>query len=70
MGKYIVLSKNLDKEIKYISNTSPLLWTDDRNKAKIFISEGSIMTDLYDHLDTLNKMCKELGLEISAEKIP
>ena len=69
MGKYVVLSKSKDNNIKYISNTSPLLWTDNKNKAKIFRNEGEILTDLSYHQESLEKMKKELGLEFESEEI-
>lgn len=69
MGKYIILSESTDNVIKYISNTSPLLWTDDKNKAKIFRSEGEILTDLYCHKESLDKMEKELNLKFKMEMV-
>ncbi len=69
MGKYIILSKSKDNTIKYISNTSPLLWTDKKENAKIFRSEGEIITDLSSHMESLRRMEKELQLEFKTEMI-
>lgn len=69
MGKYIILSRAMDNTKKYISNTSPLLWTDNKNNAKIFRSEGEILTDLSCHKESLDKMKKELNLEFETERI-
>ena len=69
MGKYIILSKSKDNSIKYISNTSPLLWTDNKNNAKIFRNEGEILTDLSYHKESLEKMKNELDLEFETEEI-
>ena len=70
MGKYVVLSKSKDNDIKYISNISPLLWTDNRNNAKIFRSESEINSDLYDYVESLKLMKKELNLEFEMVEIP
>lgn len=67
MGIYIIYSLSKNNEKKYISNTSPLLWTDDKSKAKIFRSEGEIQTDLSYHAKSLEKMNKELGLVLHSE---
>jgi hypothetical protein len=69
MKKYIILSRDKDNNIKYISNTSPLLWTDDINKAKIFRSEGEILNDLNEHMMALEKMSKELNLRFETQLI-
>lgn len=69
MKKYIILSRDKDNNIKYISNTSPLLWTDDINKAKIFRSEGEILNDLNEHMIALEKMSKELNLRFETQLI-
>lgn len=69
MKKYIILSRDKDNNVKYISNTSPLLWTDDINKAKIFRSEGEILNDLNEHMIALEKMSKELNLRFETQLI-
>lgn len=69
MGKYIIYSVDKNSIIRYISNTSPLLWTVDKNKAKIFNSQGEIDADLAEHAASLEKMGKELGLEYKVVKI-
>lgn len=69
MEKIILLSKNRDNNIKYISNTSPLLWTDNKSEAKIFRSKGEINLDLSFHVDILNKMINELGLKLYSENV-
>jgi len=69
MKKYIILSKSKSDNIRYVFNTDPLLWTDDKNKAKIFTSESEILTDLYNHMGSLDKMNKELGLTFEMEVI-
>lgn len=69
MGKYIIYSVDKNNIIRYISNTSPLLWTVDKNKAKIFNSQGEIDADLAEHAVSLEKMGKELGLEYKVVKI-
>ncbi len=69
MKKYIILSRDKDNNVKYISNTSPLLWTDDINKAKIFRSEGEILNDLNEHMMALEKMSKELNLRFETQLI-
>ena len=69
MGNYRVYSLSQNNEKKYISNTSPLLWTDDQSKAKIFRSEGEIEIDLSCHKTSLEKMIKELGLVFQTEII-
>ena len=67
--KYIVLSKSEDNSIRYVSNTSPLLWTNDKNKAKLFMSINEIKLDLYTHMESLEKMKKELKLDIEVDSI-
>ena len=69
MSKYIILSKSKDNTIKYISNTSPLLWTDNKSEAKIFRNEGEIITDLSVHKESLDKMEKELNVKFELESI-
>ena len=69
MGKYIILSKSLDNSIKYISNISPLLWTDNKEEAKIFRNESEILTDLSYHTESLEKLKKELDIEFEVEII-
>jgi hypothetical protein len=69
MGKYIIYSVDKNNIIRYISNTSPLLWTVDKNDAKIFNSQGEIDADLAEHAASLEKMGKELGLEYKVVKI-
>ena len=69
MGKYIILSKSLDNSIKYISNISPLLWTDNKEEAKIFRNESEILTDLSYHTESLEKMKTELDIEFEVEII-
>ena len=69
MGNYRVYSLSQNNEKKYISNTSPLLWTDDQSKAKIFRSKGEIEIDLSCHKTSLEKMIKELGLVFQTEII-
>lgn len=70
MGKiYILLSKLQDNSISYISNTSPLLWTDNKSEAKVFRSIGEIDTDLYEHRNSLEKMKKELGINLIIKEI-
>jgi len=69
MGKYIIYSVDKNSIIRYISNTSPLLWTVNKNEAKIFNSQGEIDADLAEHAASLEKMGKELGLEYKVVKI-
>ena len=69
MGKYIILSKSQDNDIRYISNTSPLLWTDNKEKAKIFISENQIQLDLFNHMESLEQMKKGLNLQFEMVEI-
>ena len=69
MGKFILLSKNKNGDKRYISNTSPLLWTDNKSEAKIFRSEGEMMLDLSAHRDILQKMVNELGLIYYLEQV-
>lgn len=69
MGNFIILSRSEDNSVSYISNTSPLLWTDNKSEAKIFRSEGEIMTDLSDHKESLDKMEKELNIKFEMEQI-
>ncbi len=69
MSKYIILSKSEDNSVSYISNTSPLLWTDNKSEAKIFRNEGEIITDLSVHKESLDKMEKELNVKFELESI-
>lgn len=69
MRNCIVLSIDLDNNISYISNISPLLWTSEKNEAKVFSSEDEIYTNLIDYDTNLVKMGKKLGLEFRIEEI-
>ena len=69
MGNCIVLSRDLDNNISYISNISPLLWTDKKDKAKIFSSEEEVYTNLIDYDNNLVKMGKKMGLEFKIEEV-
>jgi hypothetical protein len=69
MEYYIISASNKDNIIKYISNISPLLWTNDRTKAKTFRSKGELIMDLTWHIDSLEKMEKELGLKIEIQQL-
>ena len=69
MGIFKIYSLSKDNEKRYISNTSPLLWTDDKNKAKIFRSEGEIKSDLAEHTNSLEKMINNLELVLVTEQI-
>lgn len=69
MMNYILFTKNKNNNIKYISNTSPLLWTNNKFEAKKFRSKEEINLDLYSHVNILNKMEKELGLKLYLESI-
>jgi hypothetical protein len=69
MIKIILLSKNKNNVIKYISNTCPLLWTNNKSEAKTFMSEGEMNLELSYHEDILNKMAKQLGLSYYKEYI-
>jgi hypothetical protein len=69
MGIFKIYSLSKNNEKRYISNTSPLLWTDDKNKAKIFRSEGEIESDLVEHTNSLEKMINNLELVLVTERI-
>ena len=69
MEKFIVFIIDNDNKESYISNVSPLLWTDDRNKAKIFYSESEIRTDLSLHFNVLDEILKPEGMKLKVEKL-
>lgn len=69
MGNCVVLSIDLDNNISYISNISPLLWTDKKDEAKIFSSEEEVYTNLIDYDTNLVKMGKKMGLEFKIEEV-
>jgi hypothetical protein len=70
MGNLRIYTLSKDNTKRYIYNTSPLLWTDDESKAKIFRSEGEIEEDLHCHKNSLEKMNKELGIILKVEQVP
>ena len=69
MTKFILFSKNKNNDVKYISNTCPLLWTNNKSEAKTFMSEGELNLELSYHKDILNKMENQLGLTYHKEYI-
>lgn len=60
MKNLIIALKNKET-IRYISNISPLLWTDDIKNAKKFISENEISIDLSSHKKSLELLTKEVN---------
>lgn len=69
MRNCIVSSTDLDNNVSYISNVSPLLWTNNKNEAKVFVSENDVYSNLLDYDTNLVKMGKKLGLEFKIEEI-
>ena len=51
----------IDNKKYYISNISPLLWTNDLNLAKRFSTESELITDLYEHQSSLEKLVMDKG---------
>ena len=58
MKNLIICSKSKEN-IRYISNTSPLLWTDNISNAKKFMSENEIFIDLAPHKKSLELLTRE-----------
>jgi len=69
MEKIVVYSLSENNEKKYISNISPLLWTNKLSEAKIFRSKGEIKEDLSYHLISLAKLSTEFGLTFHLERL-
>lgn len=69
MRNCIVSSTDLDNNVSYISNVSPLLWTNNKNEVKVFVSENDVYSNLLDYDTNLVKMGKKLGLEFRIEEI-
>lgn len=51
----------IDNQKYYISNISPLLWTNNLNLAKRFSTESELITDLYEHQSSLEKLVMDKG---------
>ena len=63
MKKFVICLQTREN-IKYISNVSPLLWTNKKSEAKIFASENEISMDLAPHKKSLELLTKELNTPI------
>lgn len=69
MGKYILIARSKSGDITYVSNISPLLWTNEKSRAKKFNTKNEMIMDLTWHIDSLEKMEKELGLKFEVEMV-
>jgi hypothetical protein len=69
MGSYIMYARSKSGNVSYVANISPLLWTNEKSKAKKFNTKGELIMDLTWHIDSLEKMEKELGLKFEVDTI-
>ena len=69
MGKYILYAMSKTGNVSYLSNISPLLWTNEKSNAKKFNSKNELIMDIAWHGDSLEMMAKELGLKFEVEEI-
>lgn len=55
---FTIIAISSDDSIIYISNTSPILWSSDRNKVKKFISYKNAKSELEDNFISLSATIK------------
>jgi len=70
MEKYCIVLEDSNNKTTYVSNISPLLWTNEKDKAKIFFSKSEAMNDIAPYHNSLvNIIDSEVGREIKIVQI-